>query len=143
MKYHGVAATAGTTIHVNPQYFHEHPKDIDVVTHEGMHVVQAYKQWDPAWLREGLADYARYKFGVDNPGAGWTMPDYSPEQNYTDAYRVTARFLVWLEKHGKPGLAVAMDRVLREGNYTPETWKQVTGKSVDELWQDYGRNPAL
>lgn len=142
-RFRGVAATAGTTIHANPQWFHEHPQDIDVITHEAMHVVQAYKQWDPAWLREGIADYARAKFGVNNPAAHWTMPDYDPKQNYTDAYRVTARFLIWLENHGHPGLAVAMDRALREGNYSADTWKRQTGKSVDELWQDYAKNPAL
>ena len=142
-KYRGVAATAGSTIHVNPRWFHQNPEDLDVVTHEGMHVVQAYKQWDPAWLREGLADYARAKFGVNNPAAKWTMPDYSPRQNYTDAYRVTARFLVWLEKHVKPGLAVALDDTLRQGKYAPETWNKLAGKSVDELWADYAKNPAL
>ena len=142
-KYRGVAAAAGNTIHVNPRWFHQHREDIDVVTHEGMHVVQAYKQWDPAWLREGLADYARAKYGVNNPAAKWTMPDYSPRQNYTDAYRVTARFLVWLEKHAKPGIAVAMDDALRQGTYSPETWNKLTGKSVDEWWAEYGKNPAL
>lgn len=142
-KFRGVAATLGTTIHASPRWFHEHPEDLDVMTHEGMHVVQAYKQWDPAWLREGLADYARAKFGVNNGPADWTMPDYSPRQNYTDAYRVTARFLVWLEKHVKPGIAVAMDNALRQGTYSANTWKQQTGKTVDELWADYCKNPAL
>ncbi len=142
-KYRGVAATSGNTIHVNPRWFHQNPEDIDVVTHEGMHVVQAYKQWDPAWLREGLADYARAKFGVNNPAAKWTMPDYSPRQNYTDAYRVTARFLVWLEKHVKPGIAVALDDSLRQGTYSSATWNKLAGKSVDELWADYAKNPAL
>ncbi len=142
-RYRGVAATAGTTIHVNPRWFHQNPEDIDVVTHEGMHVVQAYKQWDPGWLREGLADYARARFGVNNPAAKWSLPDYNPKQNYTDAYRVTARFLLWLEKHVKPGIAVAMDDSLRQGTYSADTWKQQTGKSVDELWQDYVKNPAL
>ena len=82
-----------------------------------MHVVQAYKQWDPAWLREGIADYARAKYGVNNGPAKWTMPDYNPKQNYTDAYRVTARFLVWLEKHVKAGVVVALDQSMRQGKY--------------------------
>ena len=142
-KFRGVAATSGNTIHANPRWFQQNPEDIDVITHEGMHVVQAYKQWDPAWLREGIADYARAKFGVNNGPANWTMPDYNPKQNYTDAYRVTARFLVWLEKHAKPGIVVALDQSMREGKYSAETWKQLTGKSVDELWADYGKNPVL
>lgn len=138
-----VAATQGNVIHCNPAWFRQHPEDIDVITHEGMHVVQAYRQWDPAWLREGLADYARQKYGVNNAAADWSLPDYRPKQSYKDAYRVTARFLVWLEKNVKPGIAVALDGALREGNYQPETWNALTGKGVDELWQDYGKNPAL
>lgn len=142
-KYHGVAATAGGTIHVNPDWFRRNPEDLDVMTHEGMHVVQQYRQWDPGWLTEGIADYARYKFGVNNPAAHWTMPDYQPNQSYKDAYRVTARFLAWLEKHVKPGIVVTLDHAMRNATYTPDIWKQQTGKTVDELWQDYGKNPAL
>lgn len=142
-KYRGVAATAGNVIHCNPAWFRRNPEDIDVITHEGMHVVQQYRDWDPAWLREGLADYARFKFGVNNPKANWTLPEYDAQQSYTDAYRVTARFLLWLEKRVKPGIATTFDGMMREGTYRPETWKQLTGKTVDELWQDYGKNPAL
>ena len=142
-SYHGVAATGADVIHCNPDWFRRNPEDIDVITHEGMHVVQQYKRGGPGWLTEGLADYARAKFGVNNPNAHWTLPDYKEGQSYTDAYRVTARFLLWLEKHVKPGLAVTLDKAMRDGTYTPDIWKQQTGKTLDELWQDYGKNPAL
>lgn len=142
-RYHGVAATEGAHIHINPVWFHQHPEDIDVVTHEGMHIVQAYKQWDPGWLREGIADYARHQFGVNNPAAHWNPPDYTSQQSYQDAYQVTARFLIWLEKHVKPGVVKVMDQSLRSGTYGPASWNKLTGKSVDELWADYGKNPAL
>jgi len=60
-----------------------------------MHIVQDYGQsTGPGWLTEGIADYARYKFGVNNPAAKWALPAYKSTQKYTDAYRVTARFLV-------------------------------------------------
>lgn len=142
-KYHGVAATAGSIIHINPAWFHHNPEDLDVITHEGMHIVQQYRQWEPGWLTEGIADYARYKFGVNNSAAHWTLPDRDPTQSYTQAYRVTARFLVWLEKQVKPGIVLTLDQSMREGTYTPEIWKQQTGKTVDELWEDYGKSPAL
>ncbi len=142
-RYHGVAATEGARIHMNPAWFHQQPEDLDVVTHEGMHIVQAYKQWDPAWLREGIADYARYQFGVNNTAARWSLPNYDPGQSYQDAYRVTARFLAWLEKRVKPGIVKALDKSMRDGTYEPETWVKLTGKDVDKLWSDYGKNPAL
>ena len=56
---------------------------------------------------------------------------------------MTARFLAWVEKHGKPGIVVTLDKAMRDGTYTAETWPQQTGKTVDELWADYGKNPAL
>lgn len=142
-RYHGVAATMGTHIVINPDWYRRYPKDYDVVTHEGMHVVQAYPGRPPFWMQEGIADYARYKFGVNNGPSGWTMPDYQPDQKYTDAYRITARFLAWMEKHVKPGIVVTLDSALRNGTYSADTWKQQTGKTVDELWADYGKNPAL
>lgn len=94
--YDGVAATSGSVITFNPEWFRKHPGDIDVVTHEGMHVVQAYPEYNPGWLTEGIADYVRATMGVDNEGAHWTLPDYNEKQSYKNAYRVTARFLIWL-----------------------------------------------
>ena len=40
--YKGVAATNDGIVRVNPEWLHKHPKDIDVITHEVMHIVQAY-----------------------------------------------------------------------------------------------------
>ena len=142
-SYHGVAATGGSAIHFSADYLRQHPQDIDVITHETMHVVQAYKGGVPGWLTEGIADYARYKYGVDNAGGDWSLPDYQAGQKYTDAYRVTARFLAWLEKHKKAGIVKTLDAALRGGTYTPDTWKQAAGKSLDDLWQEYTVNPAL
>ena len=142
--YTGVAATSGGIIRFNPQWFHKHPGDIDVVTHEVMHIVQAYPgDAGPGWLTEGIADYVRYKFGVDNAGANWKLPDYTYKQNYQNAYRVTARFLVWLEENKHTGIVKELDAALRSKKYTPGIWKQLTGNTVDELWAEYGQNPAI
>ncbi|WP_432326268.1 basic secretory protein-like protein [Mucilaginibacter sp. P25] len=101
--YDGVAATGNDTVVFSAKYMTKHPGDIDVVTHEVMHIVQAYGNSDgPGWLTEGIADYARFKFGVDNAGAKWALPAFKSTQNYDNAYRVTARFLVWAEKTQSP-----------------------------------------
>lgn len=143
--YKGVAATSNAHVRYNPEWFRKHPEDIDVVTHEVMHIVQNYgDNHVPGWLTEGIADYARYTFGVNNEAAGWKLPDYKASQNYTDAYRVTARFLVWTEKHKQqPTLVNQLDKAMRSGEYKPELWKQVTGKTLDELWAIYIANPAI
>jgi hypothetical protein len=142
--YKGVAATSGRYVRFNPLWFSKHPEDIDVVTHEVMHIVQNYGQNKvPGWLTEGIADYARYKYGVNNLAAGWKLPDYKAGQSYTNAYRVTARFLVWVEQHKDPETINKLDKAMRTGTYTADTWKQLTGKTVDELWQDYSANPGI
>jgi hypothetical protein len=142
--YKGVAATSGGIVRFNPKWFDSHPKDIDVVTHEVMHIVQSYGRGaGPGWLTEGIADYVRYKLGVDNAGAGWSLPEFKTSQSYTNAYRVTARFLAWAEKHHKKGLVKKLDAALRAHTYTSETWTALTGKTVDELWNAYALNPVI
>jgi hypothetical protein len=140
--YDGVAATGNDTVRYNPKWLKAHPEDIDVVTHEAMHIVQAYTHPVPGWLTEGIADYVRYVFGVNNQNGNWRLPDLRPGQNYTNAYRITARFLVWVEKN-YPGTVDSLDKAAREGKYTSRTWTKLTSKTVDELWQAYTQNPQL
>ena len=142
--YDGVAASWNGIVRYNPEWLKKHPGDIDVVTHEIMHITQWYPNGaGPGWLTEGIADYVRYTMGVDNVGANWTMPEFNPKQNYTDAYRVTARFLVWVEKNYNKNLVKKMDTALRNHTYNSNLWVQYTGKTVDELWAEYGQNPAM
>ncbi|WP_295649927.1 basic secretory protein-like protein [uncultured Mucilaginibacter sp.] len=142
--YHGVAATSGHIVRFNPDWFKKHPEDIDVVTHEVMHIVQSYgDNHVPGWLTEGIADYVRYKFGINNDASGWKLTDFKPTQSYTNAYRITAHFLVWAEKHKNPGLVDTLDGAMRQGIYTSELWQQLTGKNVDELWAEYSANPEI
>lgn len=142
--YKGVAATAGGIVRFNPEWFQKHPNDIDVVTHEVMHIAQAYPdEAGPGWLTEGIADYVRYAMGVDNVGAGWSLPDYKPTQNYTNAYRVTARFLAWLQQHYNKNLIQKLDAAMRSKTYSEDIWQKLCGKTLDELWSDYAKNPSL
>jgi len=144
-EYEGVAATNASSgvVNLSPEWFRQHPEDIDVVTHEVMHIVQNYPNSDPGWLTEGIADYVRYAFGIDNAGANWQLPAYSASQNYTQSYRTTARFLAWLEKKVKPGIVKVLDDSMRNQKYTPQIWQTLTGKSLDELWSSYAQNPEL
>jgi predicted metal-dependent peptidase len=142
--YKGVAATSGAVTRFNPRWFKKHPNDIDVVTHEVMHIVQDYhSRHTPGWLTEGIADYARYIYGIHNNAADWALPAYNPKQSYKDAYRVTARFLVWLQKNISNNIVDKLNKILHKGTYTQDTWKKLTGKTVDELWKMYAKSPSL
>jgi len=143
--YKGVAETDSGKVTISNKWLHKRPEDIDVVTHEVMHIVQDYggDEKDPGWLVEGIADYARNKFGVNNVAAKWSLSEYKPTEHYTDAYRVTARFLVWVEQNVKPDLVKQLDSQMRKHTYTDVSWQQLTGKTVDELWKSYTGNPVI
>ncbi len=140
--YKAVAEASGNRILFSAGYMKAHPTDIDVVTHETMHIVQGYGySAGPVWLTEGIADYVRYKYGVDNVGSKWSLPAYNEKQSYTNSYRITARFFAWLEQNVKPGLIATLDQQLRAHQYTAQSWETLTGKTLDQLWADYGKDP--
>lgn len=142
--YKGVAETGNGRVTISSAWMHKHPEDIDVITHEVMHIVQDYGESSgPGWLTEGIADYARYKFGVNNTAAKWALPAYKSTQNYDNAYRITARFLVWIEEKVKPGIVKDLNKELHLHTFTDNSWKAETGKTLDELWKSYTANPAI
>ncbi len=142
--YDGVAATSDARVVFNPKWFERSPGDIDVVTHEVMHIVQAYGDSPgPWWITEGIADYVRYKYGVDNTGAGWSLPDVNAKQNYDNSYRVTARFLVWIERIYSKNFVKKLDKEMRAHTYQDDIWAELTGKNVADLWNEYTSNPGI
>ena len=141
--YDGVAYTSGTSITISSNWLLNNPNDTDCFTHELMHVAQGYPGYDPVWLVEGIADYARNRYGLYNEAGGWSLPDYASGQKYTDSYRVTARFLLWCENRVKADIVEGLDRALRANSYSADTWVQLTGKTVDALWSEYVADPSL
>jgi hypothetical protein len=141
--YKGVAAASSGIIRYSPEWFAKNPEDLDVVTHESMHLVQSYKNFEPGWVTEGIADYVRYKMGVNNAAAGWKLPDLKPGHNYDNAYRITARFFVWLEKYKKADLVAKLNRAMTRGKYKDSFWRKQTGQELPELWKEYTDNPAI
>lgn len=129
------AHASGGKLTFSVEWFKQHPRDLGVIAHEGMHLIQAYRsRRNPGWLVEGIADYARALYGPKNDG--WKMPERLTERNsYTQSYRVTARFLVWLDSQ-KPEAVDQIHRHMQKGTYRPEVWQEVTGKDLDTLWKE-------
>jgi hypothetical protein len=124
----------GAKISVSVEWLKKRPDDIGLLTHELTHAVQQYPRGEPSWLTEGIADYARELYGPKE--AGWSLPRRLTAKNsYKDSYRVTARFLVWLDqKH--PGAVDRLHRKMQNREFTVDDFKAVTGKTVDELWTE-------
>jgi len=142
--YKGVAATAGGIVRYSPAWFAKNPGDIDVVTHEVMHIVQAYPEGaGPWWITEGIADFVRFEDGLDNAGANWKLPEFTEKQKYTDSYRTTARFFYWINKHIKKDFVKKLDAAMRNKTYNEDFWKMQTGQTIDELWAAYSQNPTI
>lgn len=142
--YNGVAYAHNGKITISSEWLRKKPEDLDVITHEVMHIVQSYpNNSGPGWLTEGIADYARHLYGVDNRGAGWSLPVYTVENHYAQSYRVTARFLLWITQQYDEKFVVKLDKHLREKTYGEKLWKKYTGKSLDELWEAYKKDPKL
>ncbi|HEU5056258.1 MAG TPA: basic secretory protein-like protein, partial [Kofleriaceae bacterium] len=141
--YDGVAYASGSQIVVSSSWARQAADDVDVVAHEGFHVVQAYSNPDaPGWAVEGLADFARARYGNLNAGACWSMQRYQSGQSYTDAYGVTARFLLWIETSVRASITTELDDALRARQYSASFWTAKTGKTVDALWADYAADSA-
>ncbi|QNL48186.1 hypothetical protein H8S90_15420 [Olivibacter sp. SDN3] len=136
-SFDGVAYVFSGFATYGAAYMTNNPNDLDVVTHEVMHLVQSYAGGAPGWLTEGIADYVRHVYGLYNDRANWSLPDYQPGQHYTDAYRITARFLVWVEQSYDSDLVKTLDDLLRRGQYEESIWLQRTGNTLEDLWTSY------
>ncbi|WP_235841590.1 basic secretory family protein [Confluentibacter sediminis] len=142
--YDGVAYANSGKITVSSQYLHKRPNDLDLITHEIMHLIQSYPYGaGPSWLTEGIADFVRYKYGVDNVKADWYLTEFSENQHYTNSYRISARFLLWVSQNYDQKLVYKLDKKLRSNSYSNKLWNEYTGFSLDQLWYNYSKNPII
>lgn len=142
--YNGVAYAHNGKVTISSEWLRKKPEDLDVITHEVMYIVQTYpNNSGPGWLTEGIADYARHFYGVDNVGAGWYLPEYTAKNRYTQSYRVTARFLLWITQKYDQDIVFKLDKHLRNNKYDQKLWEKYTGNLLDELWEAYQKAPKL
>ncbi len=132
--YRGVAAASGTRIVGSVKFFKDHPDDVGAMVHEMCHVVQRYRRrGNPGWLVEGVADYVRFfKFEPGNIG-----PINVARARYDRSYRVTAAFLAYVTEKYDKDLVRKLNQIMREGNYKEEVFKELTGKTVQELDEEW------
>ncbi|EAW07561.1 basic secretory family protein [Aspergillus clavatus NRRL 1] len=101
----------------------------------------------PGGLIEGIANFVRLRAGLEPPH--WKRPASAKERpdKWDQGYQHTAYFLAWLEdvRVGKGAVGMLNDRLLRVGYVGEDAesdkqgfWKGLFGKSIAELWEEYG-----
>jgi len=140
----GVAATSGSQVRCAADWFRNNLKGeaLGAVFHEFVHVVQQYgrrrnRSPVPGWLTEGIADYIRwFKFEPESKGAEITARNL-PRAKYDASYRITGNFLNWVSEKHRADLVPSLNAAIREGRYETGIWKELTGKTLEELGADW------
>lgn len=133
--FDGVAATGGDHVICSVKYFSEHPDDLGAFVHELVHVVQHYTNGDrPGWLVEGIAD--NFRFFHYEPESERPHPNPA-EATYHDSYRTSAHFLDWAQRTYDPQLVVKLNEACRTATYSDELWKTYTGKTLEQLGDEW------
>ncbi len=121
-------------ITINGKWITGHPDDLGMVIHEMTHIIQDYPDYDgkPGWLVEGIADYTRWwRYEPEGP-----RPKLTAKNTYHDAYRVTAMFLAYAGKKYNLALVPALDLAMREKRDPMPVFKDLTGKTAQEIWDE-------
>jgi Peptidase of plants and bacteria len=142
------AATGGARISLNSQWFRRElqREARGAVVHEMVHVVQSYGRArrvnpaatrTPGWLVEGMADYIRwFLYEPQTKGAEITARNIA-RAKYNSSYRITGNFLNWVTLNYDREIVRKLNAAAREGRYTEQLWKDLTGKTVQELGDEW------
>lgn len=149
----GVANASGTRIRCAGDWFRRNldGEAVGAVVHELVHVVQQYGRGrrnnpdatrTPGWIVEGIPDYIRwFIYEPESKGAEITERNFE-RARYDANYRITGNFLNWVvAKHGAE-LIQKLNAAAREGRYKEELWEEYTGKTINQLgeqWREEAR----
>lgn len=140
----GVAATGGTRVRCAAAWFRQNLKGEakGAIVHELVHVVQSYGNArrnnpnatrTPGWVVEGIADYIRwFLYEPQTRGAVITSRNIA-NARYDASYRVSANFIDWVTNTYDKDLVAKLNAAAREGRYSEDLWKTATGRTVQEL----------
>ncbi len=141
------ASAGGSGVNLNTGWFR---KNLDgeargSVVHEMAHVVQNYgrarrnpnRTRPPGWLVEGIPDYIRwFLYEPETKGAEITARNIG-RAKYDASYRVSGNFLNWVVTKFDTNAVVKLNAAAREGRYSEQIWKDLTGKSVEDLGAEW------
>jgi len=134
-NYDGVAYASGNNIVGSVDYYLTHQDDIGSMVHEMAHVIQSYRSCytnDDWYITEGIADWVRF---FHYEPASNRPPKPGSDNHYSQGYRVTAYFLDWVNARYNP-MIYWINKDCREGTYNHQIFDRLTGKSIDQHWQE-------
>ncbi|MDI6447985.1 family 16 glycoside hydrolase [Anaerobaca lacustris] len=144
----GVAATSGTRVRCAARWFRGQLQNEakGAIVHELVHVVQNYGRSrrnnpdatrTPGWLVEGICDYIRwFLYEPHSHGAEITSRNID-RARYDGSYRITGNFLNWLTETYDKDIVRKLNAAAREGRYSEDLWTEYTGKTVQELGDEW------
>lgn len=143
------ASAGGGFINCNAGWFRKELKREarGSVVHEMVHVVQSYGRVPrgdtnavrmPGWLVEGIPDYIRwFLYEPETKGAEINSQRSLERARYDASYRVTGNFLNWVTEKYDTNIVRKLKAAGRESKYSTNLWKEYTGKSVQELGDEW------
>ena len=138
------ASAGGGRVNMNSGWFRREltREALGSVVHEMVHVVQNYGRArrlnpqatrTPGWLVEGIPDYIRwFLYEPEAKGAEITERNLA-RAKYDASYRITGNFLNWVTQRHDREIVRKLNAAAREGKYTEQLWKDCTGKTLQEL----------
>jgi len=87
------------------------------------------------WLTEGIPDYIRWFLYEPRSHAAEKGRVYEPK--YNDSYRVSANFLNFVTGNYDRHIVTKLNNALRQGQYYDDMWADITGKSVQQLNEEW------
>lgn len=146
MQLEAPAYASGTQVTCNADWQRQNLKGeaIGSVVHELVHIVQQYggarrgrRVNQPQWLSEGIPDYVRwYLYEPQSHGADIGARGLD-RARYDGSYRVSANFLNWATaKHDKT-IVTKLNAALRQGTYEDALWQKETGRTIEQLGEDW------
>jgi hypothetical protein len=130
-----VAYTSAKGIFCDPDYYTKNPNDVGSIIHELVHVDQHYTLGKrPGWLTEGIADWVRW-FHYE-PANKRPHPK-GDKAKYDGSYQTTAAFLEWTSNKYDKDLVKKLNAACRQAHYSDKIWKDLTGKSLEDLGAEW------
>ncbi len=144
------ASAGGMQVNLNSTWFRKELKReaLGSVVHELVHIVQSYGRGrggnrPPGWIVEGIPDYVRwFLYEPQSKGAEITARNLETAK-YDASYRVTGNFLNWVVQTYDQELVRKLNAVARSGDYSEQFWKGLTGKTVQELGEEWKQANAV